>query len=166
MESDVLPPRKRIALVAHDNRKDELLEWVRENSEKLAGHELYGTGTTGWLLQQELGLEVNKFQSGPLGGDQQLGARISERGIDVMVFFWDPLEAQPHDPDVKALLRIAVLWNIPVASNRSTADFLFTSPYMAGEYERLLTDFENYRKRLDWRLSDQAKHILQDRKAE
>jgi methylglyoxal synthase len=166
MESDVLPPRKRIALVAHDNRKDELLDWVRENRERLAGHELYGTGTTGWLLQQELGLEVNKFQSGPLGGDQQLGARISERGIDVMVFFWDPLEAQPHDPDVKALLRIAVLWNIPVASNRSTADFLFTSPYMAGEYERLLTDFENYRKRLDWRLSDQAKHILQDRKAE
>lgn len=160
MESDVLPPSKRVALVAHDNRKDELLEWARENREKLSGHVLYGTGTTGWLLQEELDLEVHRFQSGPLGGDQQLGARISERGIDVLVFFWDPLEAQPHDPDVKALLRIAVLWNIPVASNRSTADFLFTSPYMAGEYERLLTDFENYRRRLDWRLTDQAQQLL------
>lgn len=162
MQSDVLPPRKRIALVAHDNRKDELLDWARANVESPRQHELYGTGTTGWLLEQELGIDVTRFQSGPLGGDQQLGARISERGIDVLVFFWDPLEAQPHDPDVKALLRISVLWNIPVASNRATADFLFTSPYMAGEYERLLTDFENYRKRLDWRLSKQAQQLLQN----
>lgn len=162
MESDVLPPRKRIALVAHDNRKDELLEWARQNVDKLRPHELYGTGTTGWLLEKELGIQVTRFQSGPLGGDQQLGARISERGIDVLVFFWDPLEAQPHDPDVKALLRISVLWNIPVASNRSTADFLFSSPYMAGEYERMLTDFENYRKRLDWRLSEHAQQLLQN----
>jgi len=158
MESDVLPPRKRIALVAHDNRKDELLEWARENIDKLRIHEIYGTGTTGWLIGKELGIEVIRFQSGPLGGDQQLGARISERGIDVLIFFWDPLEAQPHDPDVKALLRISVLWNIPVASNRSTADFLFTSPYMSREYERQLSDFENYRKRLDWRLK--AQHLL------
>ncbi len=162
MESDLLPPRKRIALVAHDNRKDELLEWAKANRDNLSEHELYGTGTTGWLMQRELGLDVHRFQSGPLGGDQQLGARISERGIDVLVFFWDPLEAQPHDPDVKALLRISVLWNIPVASNRSTADFLFTSPFMAAEYERLLTDFENYRKRLDWRLSGQARELLQN----
>jgi methylglyoxal synthase len=162
MEFDVLPPRKRVALVAHDNRKDELLDWARVNVESLRQHELYGTGTTGWLLEQELGIEVTRFQSGPLGGDLQLGARISERGIDVLVFFWDPLEAQPHDPDVKALLRISVLWNIPVASNRATADFLFTSPYMAGEYERLLTDFENYRKRLDWRLSEQARQLLKN----
>lgn len=162
MESDVMPPRKRVALVAHDNRKDELLDWAKTNEDSLRQHELYGTGTTGWLLEQELGIQVTKFQSGPLGGDQQLGARISERGIDVLIFFWDPLEAQPHDPDVKALLRISVLWNIPVASNRATADFLFTSPYMAGEYERLLTDFENYRKRLDWRLSEQAHQLMQN----
>ncbi|MFN2122137.1 MAG: methylglyoxal synthase [Candidatus Promineifilaceae bacterium] len=162
MESDVLPPRKRIALVAHDNRKDELLEWARENIDKLRRHELYGTGTTGWLIGEELGVEVIRFQSGPLGGDQQLGARISERGIDVLFLFWVHLVAQPHDPDVKALLRISVLWNIPVASNRSTADFLFTSPYMSGEYERLLSDFENYRKRLDWRLSEQAQQMLEN----
>jgi methylglyoxal synthase len=162
MAYDLLPPRKRIALVAHDNRKDELLEWAETNREKLVPHELYGTGTTGWLLEQKLGLEVHRFQSGPLGGDQQLGARISERAIDVLIFFWDPLEAQPHDPDVKALLRIAVLWNIPVASNRSTADFIFTSPYMAGEYRRLLTDYEDYRRRLDWRLSSAAQEQLKD----
>jgi methylglyoxal synthase len=160
MESDILSPRKRIALVAHDNRKDELLDWARENIDKLRQHEIYGTGTTGWLIGQELDIEVIRFQSGPLGGDQQLGARISERGIDVLVFFWDPLEAQPHDPDVKALLRISVLWNIPVASNRASADFIFTSPYMSGEYERKLSDFENYRKRLDWRFSDQAQQLL------
>ncbi len=162
MESDVLPPRKRIALVAHDNRKDELLQWARINVDRLRMHELYGTGTTGWLLEQELGIEVTRFQSGPLGGDQQLGARISERGIDALVFFWDPLEAQPHDPDVKALLRIAVLWNIPVASNQATADFVFTSPYMAGEYERMLTDYEDYRRRLDWRLNRESREQPQD----
>lgn len=162
MKSDVLLPRKRVALVAHDNRKDELLEWARINVERLRPHELYGTGTTGWLLEQELGIEVTRFQSGPLGGDQQLGARISERGIDVLVFFWDPLEAQPHDPDVKALLRIAVLWNIPVASNQATADFVFTSPYMAGEYERMLTDYEDYRRRLDWRIQRESGEHPQD----
>lgn len=160
MQTDLLPARKRVALVAHDNRKDELLDWARKNRDKLVAHELYGTGTTGWLIAQTLDLPVHRFQSGPLGGDQQLGARISERGIDVLVFFWDPLEAQPHDPDVKALLRIAVLWNIPVASNRSTADFLFSSPFMSGDYERLLTDYEEYRKRLDWRLSREARMLV------
>jgi methylglyoxal synthase len=162
MTYDLLPPRKRVALVAHDNRKDELLAWARVNREVLVTHELYGTGTTGWLVSQELGVDVHRFQSGPLGGDQQLGARISERGIDVLIFFWDPLEAQPHDPDVKALLRISVLWNIPIASNRSTADFLITSPYMAGEYERLLTDYEDYRKRLDWRRSESARQLREE----
>lgn len=162
MASDLLPPRKRIALVAHDNRKDELLAWARVNREVLITHELYGTGTTGWLVSQELGVDVHRFQSGPLGGDQQLGARISERGIDVLIFFWDPLEAQPHDPDVKALLRISVLWNIPIASNRSTADFIISSPYMGAEYERLLTDYEDYRKRLDWRRSEAARQLREE----
>ena len=162
MAYDLLPPRKRVALVAHDNRKDELLDWARANREMLVTHELYGTGTTGWLVSQELDVDVHRFQSGPLGGDQQLGARISERGIDVLIFFWDPLEAQPHDPDVKALLRISVLWNIPVASNRSSADFIITSPYMAGEYTRLLTDYEDYRKRLDWRRSETARQLREE----
>ncbi len=162
MAYDMLAPRKRVALVAHDNRKDELLAWAQANREALVSHELYGTGTTGWLISQELGVDVYRFQSGPLGGDQQLGARISERGIDILIFFWDPLEAQPHDPDVKALLRISVLWNIPVASNRSTADFIITSPYMTSEYQRLLTDYEDYRKRLDWRRSAASQQVLEE----
>lgn len=162
MAHDMLAPRKRIALVAHDNRKDELLSWARLNRDTLVEHELYGTGTTGWLIGEELGVDVHRFQSGPLGGDQQLGARISERGIDVLIFFWDPLEAQPHDPDVKALLRIAVLWNIPVASNRATADFIITSPYMSKEYKRLLTDYEDYRQRLDWRHSAASRELRKE----
>ena len=162
MAHDWLAPRKRVALVAHDNRKDELLDWARQNRDLLIAHELYGTGTTGWLISQELEVDVHRFQSGPLGGDQQLGARISERGIDVLIFFWDPLEAQPHDPDVKALLRIAVLWNIPVASNRATADFIITSPYMDSRYKRLLTDYEDYRKRLDWRHSSASQQLTEE----
>jgi len=137
-----LRKNKRIALVAHDNKKEHLIEWAAFNAALLAEHELYATGTTGSLIEQELGLPVHKLQSGPLGGDQQLGALIAQGQVDFLVFFWDPLEPQPHDPDVKALLRIAVVWNIPAACNRATADFMISSPLMVREYERLLPDYE------------------------
>jgi methylglyoxal synthase len=136
-----LPAKKRIALVAHDGRKDDLVEWVKHNRDELAKHELYGTGGTGALISNETGLKVNRFMSGPLGGDQQIGAAIATGELDMLVFFWDPLEPQPHDPDVKALLRLAVLHNIPTASNRATADFLITSPLMDEEYSRRMPDF-------------------------
>lgn len=135
-------PAKRIALVAHDNKKQEMLEWARFNRELLARHELYATGTTGRLLREGLGLEVVRLHSGPLGGDQQIGGMVAEGAIDVLIFFWDPLEPQPHDPDVKALLRIAVVWNIPVACNRASADFMISSPLMASEYTRLVPDYD------------------------
>ncbi len=138
--------KKKIALVAHDNKKQDLIEWARFNKELLAQHELYATGTTGKLLAQELDIDVIKLQSGPLGGDQQIGSKIAERGIDFMIFFWDPLEPLPHDTDVKALLRIAVVWNIPVACNRASADFMISSPLMTGEYERLVPDYSDYRE--------------------
>jgi methylglyoxal synthase len=138
---------KRIALVAHDNKKQDLLEWAKWNKELLIEHELYATGTTGKLLEEVLGTTVHKFQSGPLGGDQQVGAKIAEGAIDFMIFFWDPLSQQPHDTDVKALLRIAVVWNIPVACNRASADFMISSTLMTGEYERLVVDYEPYRER-------------------
>jgi methylglyoxal synthase len=130
-----MPLRKRIALIAHDNRKPDLVEWARFNRGTLARHELYATGTTGALVAQELDLTVNRFLSGPLGGDQQVGAAIAEGRIDFVVFFWDPLEPQPHDVDVKALLRITVVYNVPIACNRSTADFLLSSPLMNEEYQ-------------------------------
>lgn len=140
---------KKVALIAHDNRKDDLLDWARFNRESLAKHKLFATGTTGSLMQLELDLEVKRFQSGPLGGDQQIGARIAEGTIDALIFFWDPLEPLPHDPDIKALLRIAVVWNVPVACNRATADFMISSPLMLAEYDRLLPDYEHQDRRLE-----------------
>jgi methylglyoxal synthase len=130
-----MPIRKRIALIAHDNRKPDLVEWALYNRGTLTRHELYGTGTTGALVAAELGQPVHLFLSGPLGGDQQVGAAIAEGRIDFVVFFWDPLEPQPHDVDVKALLRLTVVCNIPIACNRSTADFLLSSPLMNEEYK-------------------------------
>jgi len=140
--------RKRIALVAHDNKKQDLLDWARYNRELLARHELLATGTTGMMLEQALDAPVLKLQSGPLGGDLQIGSKITEGLIDFVIFFWDPLEAQPHDPDVRALLRIAVVWNIPVACNRASADFMISSPLMTSSYQRALPDYQNYRERL------------------
>jgi methylglyoxal synthase len=133
--------KKRIALVAHDNKKSDLLEWACYNSELLIKHELIATGTTGRMLKDALETNVTCLQSGPLGGDQQIGSRIAEGDIDLLIFFWDPLEQQPHDTDVKALLRIAVVWNIPVACDRATADYIISSPLMSGTYERLLPDY-------------------------
>jgi methylglyoxal synthase len=142
-----LGEKKKIALVAHDNKKRDLVEWARFNRDLLAHHEIYATGTTGTLLEHELDLKITKLQSGPLGGDQQIGAKIADGDIDFLIFFWDPLEPLPHDPDVKALLRIAVVWNIPVACNRTSADFMISSPLMSGEYARILPDYEEYRTR-------------------
>lgn len=130
-----LEKKKKIALIAHDARKQDLLEWVKYNKDVLSQHILFGTGGTGAMISKEAQLAVNQLKSGPLGGDQQIGARISEGEIDFLIFFWDPLEAQPHDPDVRALLRLAVLYNIPTASNRITADFLVSSPHMSTDYE-------------------------------
>lgn len=136
-----IPAQKRIALIAHDARKNDLLEWVRFNRATLNEHTLFATGTTGLLISEDTGLPIHRFKSGPLGGDQQIGAKIAEGEIDFLIFFWDPLEPQPHDPDIKALLRLAVLYNIPTASNRSTADFLISSPFMQQPYSKLEPDY-------------------------
>jgi len=148
---------KNIALVAHDDKKHDLLEWARFNKELLAQHELYATGTTGKLLEQELGIDINKLQSGPLGGDQQIGAKIAAGEIDLLIFFWDPLTLQPHESDVRALLRIAVVWNIPVACNRASADFMIASPLMSSTYRRLSPDYDNYTTRMDDDQTEQQK---------
>jgi methylglyoxal synthase len=131
---------KNVVLIAHDSRKNDLLDWVKYNRAVLREHRLFATGTTGALVEKQADLPVTRFKSGPLGGDQQVGAKISEGELDVLVFFWDPLEPQPHDPDVKALLRIAVLYNIPTACNRATADFIVASSLFHGEYERIVED--------------------------
>jgi methylglyoxal synthase len=136
--------RTTIGLVAHDNKKPDLVDWARFNRQLLMRHDLVATGTTGTLLEEELGVGVRKLQSGPLGGDQQLGALIAEGEIDVLIFFWDPLEPQPHDPDVKALLRIAVVWNIPVACDLASADFIISSPLMESGYRRKAPDYATY----------------------
>ncbi|HEX4850579.1 MAG TPA: methylglyoxal synthase [Puia sp.] len=138
---------KRVALIAHDNKKAELMEWAVYNKEALSKHKLCATGTTGKLLEKALGQSITKYQSGPLGGDQQIGALIAERKVDVLIFFWDPMEAQPHDPDIKALLRLGAVWNIPIACDRATADFLLTSPLMHLEYEIVLPDYSQYLQR-------------------
>lgn len=131
---------RHIALIAHDNKKAELLHWADYNRGTLSDHVLYATGTTGTMLEYELGLKVHKFMSGPVGGDQQIGARIAEGGITMLVFFWDPLEPQPHDPDVKALLRISTVWNLPMACNVASADLMISSPLLDSDYEQIRPD--------------------------
>ncbi|MCO4799050.1 MAG: methylglyoxal synthase [Colwelliaceae bacterium] len=138
------PEIKSISLVAHDNMKEDLISWCQKYQEALIPHTLYATGTTGLHLEAQTELTINKLISGPLGGDQQIGALITEQKVDIMIFFWDPLEAQPHDPDVKALLRLAAVWNIPVACNRATADLLITSPLFSTSYEKSIPDYQQY----------------------
>ncbi|MBM3805491.1 MAG: methylglyoxal synthase [Actinobacteria bacterium] len=130
------PAKKRIAMVAHDNMKGEMLGWAKEHEEALKQHVLIATGSTGKLIADNTGLTLERMRSGPLGGDQQIGAKISDGGVDILLFFWDPLEPQPHDPDIRALLRIAVVWNIPVACNRASADFILSSPLIQTSYKR------------------------------
>jgi methylglyoxal synthase len=142
-----MPARKRIALVAHDHKKQDLIDWAEHNKIALVRHELYATGTTGNLLEEKLDRSVRKLMSGPLGGDQQIGAMIAKGELDVLIFFWDPMEAQPHDTDIKALLRLVAVWNIPVACDRSSADFLITSPFMHEAYDCVVPDYSHYLNR-------------------
>jgi len=135
---------KTIALVAHDNKKEELINWIKDNKDILKQHRLVSTGTTGKLIEEKLKINVARVLSGPLGGDQQLGAMVATGSVDVIIFFWDPMEAQPHDSDVKALMRLGVVWNIPMACCPATADFIISSPYMQGAYNSLVTDYSKY----------------------
>ncbi|MGB8212204.1 MAG: methylglyoxal synthase [Anaerolineales bacterium] len=151
MKNNPIGIQKYIALVAHDNKKTDLLEWAKFNRDTLSRHILFATGTTGKLLAEELMLDITCFASGPLGGDMEIGAKITEGEIDFLIFFWDPLEPQPHDPDIKALLRLAVLRNIPTACNRATADFLISSPLMREEYEHPMPDLERYAAKRNFR---------------
>ena len=147
MKRRTLNSRKNIALVAHDNKKTDIIDWALYNKVALSKHRLFATGTTGKMIEEALDQSVTKLLSGPLGGDQQIGAKIAEGKIDVLIFFWDPMEAQPHDPDIKALLRVAATWNIPVACDRATADFIFTSPLMYQDYQTELPDYNSYTNR-------------------
>lgn len=142
-----LKSQKRIAMVAHDHKKTDLIDWAVYNKKALEAHSLIATGTTGKLLEKSLERSVKKLLSGPLGGDQQIGAMIANGEIDMVIFFWDPMEAQPHDSDVKALLRLCVAWNLPMACDRATADFLITSPFMHEAYEARLPDYTDYLNR-------------------
>ena len=136
--------RKRVALVAHDNKKKDLVEWVEANRTELSRHELFATGTTGKMIEEQLDRPVSKLLSGPIGGDQQIGAMIAQGSLDILIFFWDPMEAQPHDSDVKALLRVAIAWNCIVACDSATADFVVSSPIMLKEYETKVPDYTTY----------------------
>lgn len=153
--STLMKKQKRIALIAHDHRKSDLIDWCEFNAGSLSRHKLFGTGTTGKMISDRVGLEVTAFNSGPLGGDLQIGAAISENKINMMIFFWDPLQAQPHDVDVKALLRIGVLYNIPIANNRASADFMISSDLMDEEYDRFLVDYsQRFSKDIDKKPKD------------
>lgn len=143
-KTSIMPAKRKIAMVAHDNMKQSLLKWTQKHRAQLEQHELFATGTTGSVISSELGMNVTKLMSGPLGGDQQIGAMIVEGKIDTLIFFWDPMEAQPHDPDVKALLRLAAVWNIPVACNAATADMLIASPLFHTPFERIIPDYASY----------------------
>ena len=147
MSTRIIKSQKTIALVAHDHKKDELITWVKKHKEILSQHQLIATGTTGKLIEQELNVQVARVLSGPLGGDQQLGALIATNEIDIVIFFWDPMESQPHDSDVKAFLRLCVVWNVPIANNISTADFILSSPYMQQDYNAEITDYSSYLNR-------------------
>lgn len=147
MKTRIIKPDKTIALIAHDHKKDELTEWVKKHKVELSRHQLIATGTTGKMIEEEIGVNVQRVLSGPLGGDQQLGAMIAEGKIDIVIFFWDPMEAQPHDSDVKAFLRLCAVWNTIMACDASTADFILSSPYMHQNYEQELADYTKYLNR-------------------
>jgi methylglyoxal synthase len=140
----ILGAKKSIALIAHDNKKSDMVAWCQEHRAELQNHKLYATGTTGMIIENETGLQINKLISGPLGGDQQVGSLITEGDVDVLIFFWDPFEPMPHDPDVKALLRIAAVWNIPIACNHISADFLIASPLFNSPSKRSIPDYQAY----------------------